>query len=279
MSAQPKLNIASIIGIKDGIYQVFALIDQNLEVYSQHPGKINLVIDCRGYIHQLDGLLEMLGLTSITIVTGKMEQLAEALINRKIEPSPPVFDALQYSTKALLYYLNELIDGAEENPLRLFPAYRNLMQVYGFENAPESDLFFPRLAATPALKAEAAPMDDAAAKILAKQLGAEYQTGLLKWLRDPSKQEGLRQMATVADKIEEFPGTTEARAFWWVTAGFLEDLLQLESSRIDLPVRRLCGKIEQAIRHLAAGTPGNTSVLMRELLYHIAHSEADSPRI
>ena len=43
MSAQAKLNIASIIGIKDGIYQVFALIDQNLEVYSQHPGKTDLI--------------------------------------------------------------------------------------------------------------------------------------------------------------------------------------------------------------------------------------------
>jgi chemosensory pili system protein ChpA (sensor histidine kinase/response regulator) len=279
MNAQPKLNIASIIGIKDGIYQVFALIDQTLDVYSQHPGKINLLSDCRNYIHQLDGLLEMLGLTSITIVTEKMEQLVEALLSKKIEPSAAVFDALKQSTKALLYYLNELIDGAEENPLRLFPAYRGLMQVYGFENAPESDLFFPRLTVTPALKAEAPPIDDAAAKILAKQLGAEYQAGLLKWLRDPSNQDGLRQMAAAADRIEEFPGTTEVRAFWWVVAGFLEDLLHLQGGQIDLPVRRLCGKIEQTIRHLAAGTPGNTSVLMRELLYHIAHSESDSQRI
>ncbi|MDV6348563.1 Hpt domain-containing protein [Nitrosomonas sp. Is35] len=279
MSAQAKLNIASIIGIKDGIDQVFALIDQNLEVYSRHPDKADLIKDCRKYIHQLDGLLEMLGLTSISIVTGKMQQLVEALISKKIEPSAPVFDALKQSTKALLFYLNELIDGAEENPLRLFPAYRGLMQVYGFENAPESDLFFPRLAAAPALKAEAAHIDAAATKILAKQLGAEYQAGLLKWLRDPSNQDGLRQMAAVTDKIEAFPGTTDARAFWWVTAGFLEDLLQLDSSQIDLPVRRLCGKIEQTIRHLAAGTTGNTSMLMRELLCHIAHSESDSARI
>lgn len=136
MSAQPKLNISSIIGIKEGVYQAFALIDQNLDVYNKHPSNISLIKDCRNHIHQLDGLLEMLGLTSITIVTEKMEQLVAALISKKIEPSPPVFDALKQSTNALLYYLNELIEGAEENPLRLFPAYRGLMQVYGFENAP-----------------------------------------------------------------------------------------------------------------------------------------------
>ncbi|AEJ02975.1 CheA signal transduction histidine kinase [Nitrosomonas sp. Is79A3] len=279
MSAQPKLNIASIIGIKDGIYQVFALIDQNLEVYSKHPGNDKLIRDCLNYIHQLDGLLEMLNLTSITIVTEKMEQLVAALVSKKIAPSPPIFDALKQSTKALLYYLNELIEGMEENPLRLFPAYRGLMQVYGFENAPESDLFFPRLTASPALKAESAHINAITGKSLAKQLGAEYQAGLLKWLRDPSNRDGLQQMAAAVNQLEEFPGTTEGRAYWWVAAGFLEDLLQLGGDQIDLPVRRLCGKIEQTIRHLAAGTLGNTAPLMRELLFHIAHSESASQRI
>ncbi|MDO8895121.1 Hpt domain-containing protein [Nitrosomonas sp.] len=279
MSAQPKLNIASIIGIKDGIYQVFALIDQNLDVYSKHPGNDKLIRECLNYIHQLDGLLEMLNLTSITIVTEKMEQLVAALISKKIEPSPPIFDALKQSTKALLYYLNELIEGAEENPLRLFPAYRGLMQVYGFENAPESDLFFPRLTASPALKAESAQINALTGKSFAKQLGAEYQAGLLKWLRDPSNKDGLQQMTAAVNQLEEFPGATEGRVFWWVAAGFLEDLLQLEDNQTDLSVRRLCGKIEQTIRHLAAGTLGSTAPLMRELLYHIAHSESASQRI
>jgi len=279
MSAQPNLNISAIIGIKDGIYQIFALIDQNLEVYGQHPGNDRLIKDCRDYIHQLDGLLEMLNLTSITLVTEKMEQAIDALIYNKIEISAPVIDALRQSTKALLFYLNELIDGAEENALRLFPAYRSLMQVYGFENAPESDLFFPQLTVNPALKAQAAHSDAMSIQSLAKQLGAEYQVGLLKWLRDPSDQQGLQQMVAAVNQIEAFPGTTEQRVFWWVAAGFLEDLLHLDSTRIDLTIRRLCGKIEQTIRHLAAATPGNTAVLMRELLYHLAHSASTGQRI
>lgn len=279
MSAQPKLNISAIIGIKDGIYQVFALIDQNLEVYSQHPDNDKLIKDCRNYIHQLDGLLEMLNLTSVTIVTEKMEQVVDALIYKKIELSPSVIDTLKQSTKALLFYLNELIDGAEENALRLFPVYRSLMQVYGFENAPESDLFFPRLIVDPVLKDPAAHIDVIFAKTLGKQLGAEYQAGLLKWLRDPSNQQGLQQMAAAVNQIEAFAGTAEQRVFWWVTAGFLEDLLFLDGSQIDLMTRRLCGKIEQAIRHLAAGTLGNTAVLMRELLYHLIHSESTGQRI
>ena len=159
MSAQPKLNISSIIGIKEGIHQVFSLIDQNLEDFSKHPANLNPIKDCRNYIYQLDGLLKMLELTSITIVSEKIGQLIDALIEKKIEPNEQILTALKQSPKALLYYLDELIDGVEDNPLRLYPTYRGLMQVYGFENAPESDLFFPQLTATPTLKAEAANID------------------------------------------------------------------------------------------------------------------------
>ena len=279
MGAQPKLNIAAIIGIKDGIYQVFASIDQNLDAYNQQAYNDKFIKDCRNYIHQLNGLLEMLNVTSLILVIEKIEQLLDALITKKTQPNPAIVDALKQSAKALLFYLNELIDGVEENPLRLYPAYRTLMQAYGFENAPESDLFFPRLATDPALKPETVNIDAPTVKSLAKQLGTEYQAGLLKWLRDPEKPDGLQQMAGIIHKIEAFPGTTEQRAFWWVAAGFLEDLLQQNGNLIDLPVRRLCGKIEQTIRHLAAGAIDNTTVLMRELLYHIAQSESDGERI
>ena len=279
MNAQIKLNISSIIGIKDGVDQVFALIDQNLEVYCQHPDNDKFIKDCCNYIHQLDGLLQMLNLTSITIVTEKMEQVIDALIIKQIQPDTTIINALKQSTKSLLFYLNELIDGAEENPLRLYPAYRTLMQAYGFENAPESDLFFPRLTAEPSFKAQAKHIDALSAVTLAKQLGAEFQSGLLQWLRDVSKPEGLQQMTAVVNQIETFPGTTEQREFWWVAAGFLEDLLQQDGNQIDVSVRRLCGKIEQTIRHLSTGTLKNTSVLMRELLYHIANSKATGLRI
>lgn len=279
MSAQRKLNISSIIGIKEGIYQVFSLIDQNLDTFTEHPDKINSIKDCKNYIHQLDGLLEMLGLSSITVVSEKMEQIIDALLIKKIEPTPAISDALKESSKALRYYINELIDGKEENPLRLFPPYRSLMQVYGFENAPESDLFFPRLTANPTFKTELAQIDATTARIMAKQLGGEFQAGLLKWLRNPSDTTGLQHMTQVVSRLEEFPGTTEERAFWWVASGFLQDLLQRASDSVDVSIRRLCGKIEQAIRYLVAGTPGNTAPLMRELLYHIAHSESDSLHI
>lgn len=278
MNAQKKLNISSIIGVKEGINQIFSLIDQNLTAYAGNPADNTQIIACRNYIHQLDGLLEMLELNSIAVISEKMEQVITALIDQKIEPGPQVFDALNQTTKALLYYLNELIDGVEDNPVRLFPAYRDLMYVYGSEKLSDSHLFFPRLIADPPLRAEIPDVDAAKIKQLARQAGTEYQSGLLKWLRNPAQKEGLKQMGAAIQQIEKFPGTVEYRTFWWITAGFLDDLL-IQETAIDIGIRRLCGRIEQAIRHLAAGTPADMSLLTGEVLYHIIHSQSDREHI
>ena len=279
MSAQHKLNISSIYGIKEGIYQVFSLIDQNLDSYTQHPEKISLIRDCRNYILQLNGLLEMLGLNSITVVSKQMMQLIDAQIDKKITASPKIPEALQLASKTLQHYLNELIEGRTENPLQLFPAYRSLMQAYGSEYIPESDLFFPRLAIEPPLANISTQINALETKNIIKQAGSEYQIGLLKWLRDTTQQEGLQLMIAAVQQLEKLQGTLEQRAFWWVATGFLEDLMQLKSTEINLPIRRLCGKIEQTMRHLATEALVDTQSLLRELLYHVAHSEESSQRI
>ena len=184
MSAQHKLNISSIYGIKEGIYQVFSLIDQNLDSYTQHPEKISLIRNCRNYILQLNGLLEMLELNSITVVSKQMMQLIDAQIDKKITANPKIPEALQLASKTLQHYLNELIEGRTENPLQLFPAYRSLMQAYGSEYVPESDLFFPRLAIEPPLANISTQINALETKNIIKQDGSEYQSGLVKWMRD-----------------------------------------------------------------------------------------------
>ncbi len=279
MSAQAKVNISSIYGIKEGIYQVFSLIDQNLESYKQYPDKMNLIRDSRNYVQQLNGLLEMLGLSGITVVSKQMIQLIDTLIDKKIPPNADIPQALQLASKTMRHYLNELIEGKTENPLNLYPAYRSLVQAYGSEYAPESDLFFPRLTVEPPLVDAVIQPDAVANKHRIKQVGGEYQAGLLKWLRDPVHHEGLQQMTEAVYQLEKLPGTLEQRAFWWVTAGFLEGLSNLQSTEIDVAIRRLCGKIEQTIRHLVAETLIDTQPLLRELLYYVAHSTGSNQRI
>ncbi len=278
MNAQPKFNISSIIGLKEGIHQIFSLIEHDFNIYIKYPSDQTLIDSCRRYFYQLDGLLEMLELDSITTINAKIEQVMSALIEKKIEASPQVLNALKEITHALRNYLDELIEGKEDNPLRLLPAYQELMHAAGFEAVSECDLFFPQLLTEPPLQAESTNINPFEIKSLTIQARTEYQAGLLKWLKDTSNKDGLQQMMLATSQIEKFPGTVKQRVFWWVATGFLDHLLVQETS-IDISIRRICGKIEQAMRHLAGGTPNNTAQLTREILYQIAHTDSVSERI
>ena len=107
-----KLNITSIVGVKDGIDQIFALINQHLDAYAQNTHDSSQIESCRTYVHQLNGLLDMLELNDITIVSQQMEKLMSELAGRSIEPEPSVVETIQQTTRALLNYLDELIEGA-----------------------------------------------------------------------------------------------------------------------------------------------------------------------
>lgn len=278
MNVKSKLNIASVIGVRDGIEQIFSLINECLESYSKNTEEIAQIESCQDYVHQLNSLLEMLELSGLVIVGQEMEKLIEALTHKRIQAEPAVVDILMQASYALSCYLNELIRGIEDNPLRLYSTYRNLRQAQGARNVYASDLFvFHRIAEPPVMPASS-QLDVVAVKAAARQIRTEYQAGLLKWLRDTTNQDGLYQMTRAVRQIECFPGPIEQRLFWWVCIGFMDSLLDQESV-IDLSARKLCGKIEQEIRRLVEDTPANAERLMREVLYQIASSYSVSDRI
>lgn len=278
MNTNTKLNISSVIGLRDGIKQIFSLIHEYLESYSQNTKETAQLESCRGYVHQLNGLLEMLELNNVAIISNKMEKLMSALIQKHISPEPVALKALNQTSDALMRYLYELIDGANSDPMRLFPVYRKLMQAQGVENVCESDLFCANLVSEPPLQAALPNSASSEIGTTAKRARAEYQAGLLKWLKKSADQDSMHQMIKAVSLIEKLPGSTKQRALWWVCAGFLETLLA-QNVTIDLPVRRLCGRIEQEIRRLAENKPVTTEKLLQEMLYYIALSEVKSARI
>lgn len=278
MNKNSKLNIASVIGVRDGIDQIFSLIHEYLESYAQNVEKTSQLKSCRNYVHQLSGLFEMLELNNLTIISNRMEQLIDALIAQQIPPEPLALKALKDITGALLQYLHELIDGADSDPMRLFPAYRHLMQAQGVKDVSESDLFTVNLAYEPPLQDALPNAEPTNISVTAKQARSAYQAGLLKWLRDPNDHGSLQKMIDAVSLVEKIPGSTEQRSFWWVCSGFLESLMG-QNTIIDLPLRRLCGKIEQEIRRVAENKSATATKLHQEILYHLAHSEFDSKRI
>lgn len=207
-----------------------------------------------------------------------MEGLIDALLQEKVESPSQARSVLKQATRAIYRYLDSLIDGVNDNPATLLPIYRKLMQAQGIKDISESDLFFPDLREDLPLP-KTMPEGEPSHKLsTVKKVRSEFQTGLLKWLKDTSNKEGLKQMLDAVSLAEQIPAPIEQRTFWWLSSGFLDGLIHQDES-IDLSTRRLCGKIEQEIRHFDKDAHVVANQLMREILYRVARSSSNSERI
>ena len=83
------------------------------------------------------------------VASQECEKLLESVEDGSLPISPEVQSAVKGAFVRLHEYLNELVDGAPHQPVRLFPAYKAVMELRGAERIAETDLFFPDLSARP----------------------------------------------------------------------------------------------------------------------------------
>ncbi|MFO7578810.1 MAG: Hpt domain-containing protein [Nitrosomonas halophila] len=278
MNTETKIDISSVVGIREAIAQIFRLIYRHLESYTSNPADGQQIENCHYYTHQLNGMLEMLGLSGIAFVSQNLEALLKSLCEQKIASQPDTLQVVSQSLRSIERYLNALVDGGEDNPAKLFPVYRKIMQVQGLEEVPASDLFFPSMRESLPLTPASSDLDTPARQTAARQARTLFQTGLVNWLRDSGNKQSLLQMIDAVRMIEQLPAPIEQRAFWWISTGFLDSLLHQEQS-VDHSIRRLCGKIEQEIRRLNNEAHTVADQLTRELLYRVARCQPVSERL
>ena len=264
-----RLDISSIAGVKGSIHEFFSLIQESLDAFDRNPENLQHIHACRTHIHQLNDLFEMLELNDIRIVTGKAEQLIIALTEQRVNPDQTTINTIRQSIRMTLDCLDERIDGAGYDLLRLFSAYRDLMLLLGHAQISLYDLFHPALIADPPLKPAFTHLTSQQHETLVRQARTEYQSGLVQWLKTTVNQDGLDKMQRAIAQMEKLPGPTAQRIFWWIAGGFLGSLTTQQQNTDPLN-RKLCGKIEKTLRQFVEELPPGTAQLTRELLYQIA---------
>lgn len=278
MNTETRINISSVTGIREAVEQIFTLIHRHLDAYADDTAKTDQLEDSRYYMHQLNAMLEMLELDGVAFVGDSIETLMTTLHEQTIEPDVQVTTVLKQAVRSVYRYLDALIDGEEDNPIKLFPVYQKIMRAQGADEIPESDLFFPKRQQELPLQSAEADMDTATQQNLAKEARMQFQIGLLAWLKNSHDKQSLQQMADAVRLIEKLPAPVEQRIFWWVSSGFLDSLFH-QGEVTDKSVQRLCGKIEREIRNLNKEAHKTADRLTRELLYRIARSDPQTERM
>ncbi|HUJ87907.1 MAG TPA: Hpt domain-containing protein [Burkholderiales bacterium] len=228
---------------------------------------------CEGHLHQASGAVQIVGLEGVTRFFEQAEALLADLQAGKVSGDAATVQALERAIGTIGKYLADLLDGAADQPLRMFPAYRALLEARGAPPPSEADLYFPDLSLAPPAREHPAlrlPHEESETFLRTQRL--RYQRGFVKWLRDAEDRPALGEMLAAVDAVEATQALPPQRAFWW-TAGALIDALAHGDLAPEPALRQVAARIEQQLRRMVEGASASVAEqLQREVLYWLARS-------
>lgn len=274
MNAATEFNIGPLTWVKSEIDLALERADQALQSYTESvmsgPGDLAQIKAGRTHLHQVHGALTLIGLDGVKQFTEALEAWLEA-IERQLRPAgEEAITLAQTALQAIGHFLDDLIGGQPNQPLRLLPLYREIQKSRGIDKVSPSELFFPDLNVCPPQCATTVePLEPAAMQQRLRQARARFQRGFLSWLKQPQERHGIDDMRAAVQAVEATQETASARTFWWVATGLLSALG--EGAIADTAeVKPLCTRIDQQIRRLADGSQNVAERLLRDALFILA---------
>jgi chemosensory pili system protein ChpA (sensor histidine kinase/response regulator) len=229
------------------------------------------------YLHQAHGALQIVDVDGVAIITETIEDLLDRLESGKLVLTEDVAQAITNAYQAMIEYLEELLSGAQHQPVRLFPYYKSLLEVRGAERIHPADLFFPNLAIRPQLPLAEPPTKP----IEYGALRQRFERALLPFLKSTDQASELANASVMGDiigEIERVQSSQQSRGFWWVMRGFAE-VVSTGKIKNELYVKQLFARINLQIRRLSEGSSSIGERLLRDALFFIARAEDASPRV
>ena len=197
-----------------------------------------LLRNARTYLNQVSGAIEMVGLQGVTLLSQETKKFLERLENQALPIDTAAIDLLLRTIDAICVYLDDLIKGKPNLELRLFPLYQEIRTALGVEHSAESDLFFPDLGQRAPKTQPVVSRSETELMALVKKSRAQFQRGLLAFLRQQNADQGLALMHTAVHDIEQAMALPTNRTFWWGATAFV-DCLSNHAIEPDFAVKQL----------------------------------------
>jgi len=263
-------DIGPLTWVKSEIDQALERSVGALRAYAANPADSNQIRFAQTHSHQAHGALQIVGLDGVTRLSEEVDGLLGDIAKAGGSPKPEAVAVAERAFSGITTYLDQLLAGEPNQPLRLFAIYRDLAQARGRDGVDPVDLYYPDLSQRPPRR-EMPPVDLAggdAAQYNREQRG-RYQRGLLKWLKkDGSGIEDMRAAVAAVEAVQTNPGS---RTFWWVALGFFDALFAKVIADAPLAAR-LANRVEQQLKRLVEGSGTVAERLMREALFAVARA-------
>ena len=270
-------DIGPLSWVKEEIDQALEQVQAQLAALVDNPRDLSPLRFAKTHLYQVNGARDMVGLEGGKRYCAEMETVVTKLERNELKLEGEALDVLRQAILHLQQYLQELMNGKQDQPLRLSSQLQRLAAVHG-EALEESELFFPDTNQRLPRDIPVETLDavgDGLSGVL-KEQRARFQKSLLSWLK--GDQQGLHEMSAALEKVQLVHSQAAQKTLWWVATAFI-DTLTGEGHANDAGVKRLCRRLDQELRSASEGGNRPASMLLRDLLYFIAISQRDSERL
>src|SRR5712671_1654692 len=276
MTARGDFDVGPLSWVKGEIDHAIQRAQEALRAFAANSADAAQLKSSQSHLHQAHGALSIVGLEGVTRVSEELEGLLAGIEKEASLRKSEIFRLVERALNGIRAYLDQLMAGNPNQPLRLYALYRDVVTARG-GHADPTDLYYPNLSFRPPKRDKVAGALKAGEpdKYLREQRG-RYQRGFLKWLKNDAS--GAEDMRAAIEAIEAAQGPPSQRAFWWVSLAFF-DALAHKALPEDLDAKQLCNRIEQQIKRLGEGKPSVAERLMREVLYYVARAEPATERV
>ena len=269
-------DIGPLSWVKDEIDQSLKKVLDSYTKVLEAPSEVATLRFTTAHLYQVSGALDMVGLEGCKLYWTEVEKLTSKLEKLQIPVSESVMQALIHSIDTLSRYLQDLMNGMQDTPTKLYESLKPLVDLQG-ESLDVSDLFYPDTSFSAPKDIPSNPIEESAIPIFVAEQRAVFQKALLDWLRNKDAA-SLNLMRTAMLNVQQVQQKNALRTLWWAATAFTDALAQSEVSE-QSGAKKLCRRLDQQLRNMSLGDLKAPSQLLRNLLYYIAVSDSRSDEI
>ena len=129
MSTPGDFDIGPLTWVKSEIDQALERSLIALRAYASNPGDSNQIRFSQTHFHQAHGALQIVGLDGVTRLSEELDGLLGDIVKAGEAPKPEVVAAAEHAFAAITAYLDQLLAGEPNQPLKLFSVYRDVAKL------------------------------------------------------------------------------------------------------------------------------------------------------
>jgi len=234
-----------------------------------------LLLHAKSHLHQAHGALQMVDVEGVGVFTAAAEAVLDRFKDGQLACNAESVQVVLDAFGALGEYLDELLGGAPQQPARLFPYYRDMVERQGETKVHPADLLPLDLSVLPELPAT----DTAVGEVDIAACRAHFEKALLPYLKaddDAARRAQAHDMAAAIAPIAGAQESARARLFWQALHAFATVVADGQIAT-DLYVKQLFGQINLQLRRLAKGQQDSPETMLRDALFFVAAACAPGP--